>query len=159
MSQNTSSVSNIPSSRHDTALLPGSDPTPAGSGLTRWPTVQEGGLSSYLQITATATVKHDFSQTFDISVQEYVNASITTPAPAPTTTPAPPTSSTESGCARRVEELSSERDTYRGATIGLAVLAGVGALLLVAAVFTIMSRSRRRSAVSVGEATDEKPRV
>ncbi|KAF0290971.1 Carboxylesterase 1C [Amphibalanus amphitrite] len=127
------------------------DPTPAGSGLTRWPQVSEGG--AYLQIAATATVKHDFSQTFDISVQEYVNASLTTPAPStsvapgPSTSPAPPATSTESSCQREMERLSEQRDTYRGATIGLAVLAGVGALLLIAAV-TMMSRSRRRGPVS-----------
>ena len=130
-----------------------SDPTPAGSGLTMWPQVTAGG--AYLQIGATATVKHDFSQTFDISVQEHVNASLTTPAPAPTTSPAPPATSTESSCQRQVEQLSSERDTYRGATIGLAVLAAVGALLLVAAV-TMVSRSRRRGPVGA-IVMEEKP--
>ena len=116
--------------------------------------MQEGG--AYLQITSTATVKHDFSQTFDISVQEHMNQTMTTPAPQPTTTPGPPTTSTESSCQREREMLASERDTYRGATIGLAVLAGVGALLMVAGVVTMMARSRRRDAVTV-QLDAEKP--
>ena len=130
-----------------TTLPVRSDPTPASSGLTRWPQVTEDG--AYLQIAATTAVRRDYSQTYDVAVQERVNATATTPAP---TSSAAPATSTESGCQRRVDELSGERDTYRDVTIGLAVLAGVGALLLVVAV-TMLSRSRRRIAIS------EKPRA
>ena len=84
-------------------------------------------------------------------MQEYVNSTMTTPAPTttpapgpvPSSTPAPaPATTTESSCQRQMDELASERDTYRGATIGMSVVAGIGAILLVAAVF--MARSRRR---------------
>ncbi|XP_037075338.1 carboxylesterase 1C-like [Pollicipes pollicipes] len=147
------------------------NPTPPGSGLTHWPPVSEHG--SYLQITSTPTVKHDYSQTFIISVQDYINSTVTTTSPptttpsasttpsatttpsasttpsATTTPPAPtttgePTTSTESNCQERLDSLADERDTFRGATIGLAAVAGVAALLalLIAAVFVSRSRAR-----------------
>ncbi|XP_043205627.1 carboxylesterase 1C-like [Amphibalanus amphitrite] len=116
------------------------DPTPANSGLTRWPQVSESG--AYLQIAATTAVKHDYSQTFDVAVQERVNGSVTTPAP---TSPSPPaSSSSEPSWQHEMERLTDQRDTYRDTTIGLAVLAGVGALLLIVTV-TMLRRGSRRS--------------
>jgi len=134
---------------------------PSEHGVPHWPTVSQA--NSYLEITQTPTVKHDFSQTFDIAVQSSINSTVTT-TPAPTTTPSPtttpqaptttpgstmppPATSTEYDWHGKVDSLTSERDTFRGATAGLAVVAALAVLVVIVAVVML----RRRSPVSAGE--------